>query len=382
MRGLLLAVWLTAAPARAETPPRSLIVISLGNVGIGHMSAYGYRRPTTPFLERFAREAVVFDHAYSPASWTLPVAASVFTGLAPRQHGLMSRYVENKLNPDVPTVAETLAKRGWSTGAFTGGLDYDRVFGHMRGFETLARNPNFEHLDVSLLEAERWLKRRAKNPFFLFVHGYDSHCPFEPDADKLGALSANRELPPHVACYRGYENSTGTVKIEFRPEWCRGLEHCVEAGVMELKEPLQRRLEELYDETVLQEDAAVERFLTRIPADIRDSAVIVIYGDHGEMFAKHGRFGRNGVIRGVLYEDVVRVPLMIKAPGLAPRRISSPVELMDLARTFVELAGISAPGAMGGTSLLDSLRTGRPIRDRQRAGLLFLGWTQAQSVST
>ena len=380
----LAAAWLLASPARADSAPArpNIIMISLGNVGIRHMSAYGYGHPTTPWLAAFAKGAVLFDHAYSPSSWTLPVAASVFTGLPPRQHGLMNRYENNHLNPALPTLAQTLADAGYMTAAFTGGLDYDPVFGHLRGFQTIARNPNFEHIGFSTLEAQRWLKRRAKQPFFVFLHGYDAHCPFVPDHEFLGAIYGNHEPLRPVTCYRGYEEgiSTGPLQVEFIPEWCRGLPSCPAVKRVTLEPGLQERLEQLYDETVLQEDAAVGRFLDSIPEDVMKNTIVVVYGDHGEMFAKHGRFGRNGVIRGVLYDDVIRVPLMIKAPGLAARRVSSPVELMDLARTILELAGERAPDALGGASLAAAARTGAAVRDRAHAGLLFYGWSENGSV--
>jgi arylsulfatase A-like enzyme len=358
---VLAALLLAGAPSGAEPPAPAaaaapagrynLILISLGNVGAAHMSLYGYARPTTPRLDRWSRDAVVFENAYSPASWTLPVGTSLFTGLYPDAHGVTARGQDNALNPAVPTLPEILRRDGYATAAFTGGLDYAKGFGHMRGFETVADNPDFSGYGTTLPQASRWLAGHEDGRFFLFVHGYDAHCPFVPPAAPIRG-TFTREHPAGgldtSRCLRGVgETSEGwVVEANSRCELDKTTLQCKNAWTPErhiLKPADVAHLRDLYDEDVLSVDSQVGGFLESLSTATLARTIVVVYCEHGEMFAKHGRFGRPGAVVGAFDDDVIHVPLLIRLPSPLAERLRGMVSLVDLMPTLLDLLGEPAP---------------------------------------
>ncbi|HBL15205.1 MAG: hypothetical protein A2X36_07130 [Elusimicrobia bacterium GWA2_69_24] len=379
---LTLAFLHRPAEARTANAPQpgayagyNLIVLSLGNVGTGHMSLFGYARKTTPRLDRWGADALVFDNAFSPASWTLPVAASWLTGLYPFSHRILNRVSENLLPPGIRTLPELLRSRGYRTAAFTGGLDYYRDFSTMRGFSETDSNPNFTGFGTTLAQAQAWLARRPRGPFMLFVHGYDAHCPFTPPPDLLGTFSDPKRTGITVdssRCVRGaWRPEKGDFQANYTMLWST-------APVARVPEPVHLTqadidfLGELYDEEVLSVDAQLGSFLASLDRKLREKTIVVVFSEHGEMFAKHGRFGRAGATRGTLYDDVIHVPLAIRVPGLKGRRIPALVELTDLAPTLASWLGVAIPYAPQGKDLSPLLRGAGRIHDHIFAGLPFL----------
>jgi iduronate 2-sulfatase len=126
-----------------------------------------------------------------------------------------------------------------------------------------------------------------------------------------------------------------------------------------------------YDETVLGMDARVGAFLDSLDARTLRKTIIVLFSEHGEMFAKHGRFGRAGMTRGTHYDDVLHVPLMLWLPGAAGRRISGLAQIIDVMPTLCDLVGIRLPHRVQGRSLLPLIRDGVPVNDFAFAGLPY-----------
>jgi len=318
---LLAAVCLAASPGQAALQPGryqgyNIILISLGNVGTQHMSAYGYERKTTPNIDRWAAKATVFENAFSPASWTLPVAASLFTSLYPYTHGVVMRDYQNSLSPAIMTLPEIFRQAGYRTAAFTGGLDYYRDFSFMRGFSEAARNPNFTQSRVTLAQAKAWLRKNGDRRFFLFVHGYDAHCPFDPPASAQGVFSGPRRgadvQVDSKRCFRGLRRGAEGRYDVFAFQMCRNQEGCKPCGPRPAQRLVLRQadvdqLRDLYDETVLGLETRVGAFLDSLDERLLRKTVVVLFSEHGEMFAKHGRFGRAGLVRGTHYDDVLHV---------------------------------------------------------------------------
>jgi arylsulfatase A-like enzyme len=377
---LLLFLFRPAPASNAACADCNIIFLSLGNVGAQHMSLYGYGRPTTPRLDRFARGALVFEEAFSPASWTLPAAATLLTGLHPYSHRMLHRLKDNALDPAIRTLPEILRDAGWRTAAFTGGLDYYRGFSTMRGFQETDANPNFTGLTTTLGQAKAWLARNRGRRFFLLVHGYDAHCPFTPPDGVRGTFSGPRR--PEVTvdesrCVRGtWRPRQGRFETTYSsrcPDFPK-TEACSREGPerVSLTEADLRHLRDLYDEEVLSEDAAVGGFLAGLDKTLLAKTIVVVFAEHGEMFAKHGRFGRAGTIRGTLYDDVVHVPLLMRVPGFSGRRVSGLVDLADLAPTVAGLLGVRIPHSIQGRDLAPLIRAGTPVRDRLCTGLPFM----------
>ena len=383
-----------AAPARgaensAPLPKGgryNLIMISLGNVGTAHMSLYGYPRQTTPALDRWAKDAVVFENAFSPTSWTLPVGTSLFTSLYPFAHGVTMRGQKNMLNKSIPTLPEILQRAGYATAAFTGGLDYYKGFGHMRGFDTVADNPDFTGYQTTLPQATQWLSAHESKNFFLFIHGYDAHCPFVPPAAPiLGTFTGGRPAATFDAsrCLRGYKQSKDgyVVYPSFRCDLDKTSLECAVAATPDEPKPFVLKgadidhLQDMYDEDVLSVDAQVGRFLASLSTQTLAQTIIVVYCEHGEMFAKHGNFGRPGAFRGMLYDDVVHIPLLVRLPTPNPARVRAMVSIVDIMPTLLDLLGIpnDARLKMQGKDLRPLIEgQDAQVHDRVYAGSTFL----------
>jgi arylsulfatase A-like enzyme len=274
---------------------------------------------------------------------------------------------------------EIMKAAGYRTAAFTGGLDYMKIFGHMRGFETVADNPPFTKFAVTIPQAADWLSKNSDGRFFLFVHGYDPHPPFTPSNRFKGVFSStagrNVTVDPEFV-YRGYrETNDKEMTVYYNkptgfPLWNGG--GASEPGGPPRKTTLTRDdidyLRDLYDEEVMDVDQAVGDFLNSLKKELLDKTIVVVLSEHGEMFAKHGRFGRTGDIRGVLYDDVVHVPLMIRFPGVEGRRLHGLVQVVDIMPTLLEVLNIHAPAKIQGTSLTPLIDKNTPVNEFVYAG--------------
>jgi arylsulfatase A-like enzyme len=367
--------------ARAATPKDwNVILISMNNVGAEHMSLYGYKRKTTPRLDEYAKSAYVFDHAYTPSSWTLPAATSLFTSLQPYSHQVMDRWEGNLLNDGIPTLGEILKGHGYVTGAFTGGLDYRPTFGHLRGMDDASLNMDFTHFDTSFAQATRWLTYHKNQKFFLVVQGYDAHPPFKPPAPFRGTFSGTPRGPIKVSskfALRGFKNGDKYIasyiweESDPRKRAMLDIAYPPEKRTVILTQADMDYLRDLYDDTVLSVDSRVADFLAGIDPKVLEKTVVIIESEHGEMFGKHGRFGRAGTVRGTLYEDVVHVPLIIHVPGTQGGRVAGLTQLIDVAPTLLDLLGIPSPSDFEGKSLVAMMNGGPPVNPYAYAGSLF-----------
>jgi arylsulfatase A-like enzyme len=368
---LLAALALPAVTASAgETrlpscPGCNIILISLSNVGAGRMSLYGYPRKTTPRLDRWAKKSVVFERAFTPASWTLPVGVSLFTSLQPYSHGVLRRNLQNSLDPGTSTLPELLRDHGYRTAAFTGGLDYYPGFSHMRGFQDAPDNGEFAGFAQSIPQAQSWLKKNASERFFLFLHGYEAHCPFSPSKKYRGRFSGPGErsaLANPDFCVRGYEESpapNGPIDAVSFSGNCSGFRtHCAFGPKVRLTPRDISDFSDMYDEELLEVDALVGSFLESLDAELLKKTVVVVFSDHGEIFAKHGRFGRLGNVRGTLFEDAVRVPLVMRFPGGPGRKFAGLAQLIDVMPTILKVLDVPMPEGRQGVDLSSAIASG------------------------
>lgn len=371
-----------AGPLAGACKGCNLLMISITNVGTDHMSLYGYGRRTTPNLDEWAKGALVFEDAYTPASWTLPAATSLFTGLFPYAHRVMGRAREDLLSEKISTLPELLRGAGYRTAAFTGGLDYMTQLGHMRGFATAPENPGFTRSAVTVKQAREWLAANKDSRFFLLVHSYDPHPPFQPEKRFLGVFSGTSSLRSSVdttKTYRGYREGSGEDITAYYhapnppPSLSSGKREKFPAVKAVLKPADVAYLKDLYDEAVLGEDAEVGALLASLDERLLAGTVVVVLSEHGEMFARHGRFGRAGAIRGAFYDEVVHVPLLMRLPGEGGRRVRGLVQLEDVMPTLLELLGLPVPERQG-RSLLPLISSGTAVNDYVFGGGAYNGY--------
>ena len=315
---------------RPEKTPPNLVLVSLDTLRADHLSYDGYERPTSPRLDELASRAVVFRNAISSSSWTLPTHGTMLTGLLPAQHG--ATRVERGLPGGVLAVAEMLRTAGYRTVAFTDGGLLDPRWGLAQGFDRYETTPGEPWLskDAAVVfgAAEEWLRENRFEPYFLFVHTYETHQPYE-----------NREGFADPFLEPGYE---GRFADAAAPD-------SVDPGPISAAD--LRRIVALYDGEIRRLDHYLGRFLDTLEASGGGRAGLVITSDHGEEFLEHGHVGHG---HGKLYDENVRVPLIVRRPGGGEGRVSAtPVTTADVVPTLLALADLPIPANLPGSSLLD-----------------------------
>ncbi len=332
--GLCLVATLGRPPAlrAAGAAPKNLVLITLDTTRRDHLGVYGYARDTTPRLDAFARRCIRFDQAITTQTNTAPAHASILTGRYPTHHGL--RYNGGRLSPAVPTLAERLAEAGLATGAFVSGWTMKgRPTGLDRGFSRYDdRLPqgNTRDAEGTIDAALAWLRQQA-GPYFLFVHLFDAHYPYDapPPFDR-------RFPPPHREW-----------KVHTEGFWLPGPKSRVDAAAA--AEWIRR-----YDNEIAYADHHLGRLLDALEArgDL-EQTVVVVTADHGETLYERPWIFDHG---GRLFEEQVHVPLLLCLPGgrHGGRRIAAPVGHIDLAPTITELFDLPA-APVDGRSLLPLL---------------------------
>jgi arylsulfatase A-like enzyme len=302
---------------------KGVVLVSIDTLRRDHVGAYGYGRPTTPRLDALAAQGVVCQDAVSVSSWTLPAHLSMLTSVDPGAHGGVD--MDHAFNRRVPTLTALLRQAGFATQAITSHLYVSAVYGLDDGFDHLDFHQDRKATDVAN-RAMDILDRFGDRPFFLLLHFYDPHWHYDPP-------EGPRKL--FAAPYAG--TITGRLKDFSR----RTRKNTSEADLAHLRD--------LYDGEIRYVDDELGRVLDHLRARGLDrGTLVVVTSDHGEEFLEHGSWEH----QKTLYEEVVRIPLMLAGPGVAPRREASQSSLLDVAPTVLAWAGLPVPAAMRGTSLL------------------------------
>jgi arylsulfatase A-like enzyme len=318
-------------------PRPNIVLVTLDTTRPDFLGCYGGPEDASPNLDRFARRATLYERAWATSSWTLASHASLFTGLLPRQHGAQSvpqgpdqslGYGVRPLADSFTTLAEALQGVGYRTGAVVAGPALRRELGVAQGFEVYrdeldspARRLHGKRARDVADEAIELVERFGDGLFFLFVNFFDPHAPYRPP-------------PPHDA---GLPPDSGG-------EGLGPLFEKLEAGagprpVSALGEPERSLLAEArrgYRAEIRYMDEHLGRLLAALPED----SLVVVTGDHGESFGEHYLI-RHGVH---LYEDNVRVPLVVREPGQTRgRRLTEPVQNHWVASRLLAAAGAALP---------------------------------------
>ncbi|MEW6268654.1 MAG: sulfatase [Thermodesulfobacteriota bacterium] len=302
--------------------PSNVLVYLIDTLRADHTSAYGYFRPTTPRLEQLAHEGILFENAYSTAGRTRPATASLLTSLYPSFHGAAAGL---GLSSQVATLAERFRSAGWSTFAFvTNGNVYGQSFNFDQGFDRFLSfpGPNDKHARAGEVNERIFeiLDQLRDEPFLLYVHSVDPHAPYDPPAGFRGKFSD--------PAYSGPVEPMKTLGKDLR-----ALE-ATPADVAQIKA--------LYDEDILYQDTMLGALLDRLEQlGIAERTIVIVTSDHGEEFHEHGNWSHGAR----LWEEQVRIPLIVKVPGdpeLPGLRIREPVQLVDVMPTL--LSWFALPG--------------------------------------
>ncbi len=328
-------------PTAFSHPGANVIVIAIDTLRADSTTMCGYRRDTTPNLERFAQHSYLFRKAWSVAPWTVPSFMSIFTGLFPSHHGVTNKFtavgpnklVATTLSPTILTLPQILHRHGYVLAGFTGDAGVSGSFGFSRGFSVYRDDLHFGAMNHSIPLALAWLKHRPTGkPFFLFVHGYDVHGMFTPPHgytrrfvhDYHGKLTGS---PAEDAKFREASLYAG-----LQPGWL-GHPHVVGMTAAD-----GRFYKALYDEKIYDCDKRIHRFLVKLKKmGLYDNSIIVMVSDHGDEFLDHGSIDHGQS----LYDELVHVLLMIHLPGqVQGQAFDDPVNSFDALPTVLDCLGI------------------------------------------
>ena len=329
----------SAACTRPRRPPAPAVVfVSIDTLRPDHLGCYGYPRPTSPEIDLFREEAVLFEQAVAHAPSTLSSHASMFTSLLPPHHGA-SVLKHSAVVPTVPLLAEVLGDAGFATASFNGGGQLHPAWRLDRGFdvyESFAASDG-SHLGEDtfrerLSAARGWIQSVRDKPFFLFLHTYEVHHPYTPEPERLALMET------------GYDGRLpGRISIRILEK--------INAGIKPLRPGDLDHIVAAYDAEISSADAAFSELLALLRELGRyDSSLIVLTSDHGEAFGERGRVGWHG---DSLYDEQLRIPLVVRLPGgrLAGKTVESQVRGVDLAPTILSVLGLPVPEGFSGITI-------------------------------
>lgn len=327
--------------AAAAWKPINVVVITLDTVRADHLHCYGNQNIQTPTIDGLAQRGVLFERAVAQTPLTQPSHASIFTGTNPNVHNVRDTG-GFALQPSSVTLATILQRHGWDTAAFVSSSVLKNIFGFNQGFsvyddqmpETAEDNGApvaVRRAGLTVDHALAWLKGQQKQPFFLWVHFYDAHRPYNPPA-------------------------------EFRKQYPHNL----------------------YDAEIAYTDQQLGRLLDGIKKkSAADKTLIVLLADHGEGLGDHGEY-EHGVF---LYDSTVRIPWIMAGPGIpAGLRIQQQAREIDVLPTIVDYLGGKPSAAVQGVSMLPAL-SGKAVPntysyEETLYPKLSYGWSELRGIHT
>jgi arylsulfatase A-like enzyme len=329
---LAAACWFQSAPPVGSSRP-NVIIYLVDTLRADHLGVFGYSRDTSPVLDRWAADAVVFEQAYSPTSWTKSATVSLLSGLDPINHRVEDRL--DVIPPRVRLLSERLDSLGYENLAVVTNPNvlplwgFDRGFDVYRDLDSIGRSARADAVLDTVTAAIPDLAR--KQPFFLYVHLLDPHDPYDPPPPFDSRFAEDPAVP-----------GSGMIAA--------------------------------YDGEVAFGDSQFQRLLDALKAhDLDEVTLIVFVSDHGEELLDHGGRGHGKT----LYEEVLRVPLVIGFPGRADagRRVDTRVSLIDVVPTILSVLGEPPLPDLDGRDLTALLGDEEPAwADRDLFLSLDLAW--------
>lgn len=305
----------------------NVVLILVDTLRPDHLQAYGYERPTSPFLSGLAQRGVLCERAFSASTWTAPSTASLFTGLYPNQHGITEGFFVhrartareggaeaaedasvtlNRLPDGVPTVPELFKSAGYTTFGASCNVNITSRIGFDRGFEQFADFTGRQYgkgasAEQVLAQLRTWKPQmQGERPYFLYLHFNDVHAPWNP------------RKPAFPVDNQPYGSERAQYDGELR-----------------------------YLDTTLEQVARELGW--------SDDTLVVVVSDHGEEFGEHGALGHGYSV----HNELMRIVMLYSWPAVLPqgKRITQPVTILDVLPTLAQLVGLEAPTDRAGISL-------------------------------
>lgn len=325
----------SACVPKVETTPLNVLLISIDTLRADHLGCYGYPNINTPNIDEFAARSVKFERCFSAAPITLPSHTTMLTGMYPPRHSVRDNGTFT-VPDDIPTLATILGDHGYDTGGVIGSYPLHSDFGLSRGFSHW--DEEFQPDDKVILQvffdernAEAVARRTSymltnelEEPFFQFVHFFDPHQPWQAPE-------------PYASHYRTSP----------------------------------------YDGEIALVDTWIGHLLGNLESlGIADRTVVILTADHGEGFLDHEEYSHSIL----LYNETVRVPLLLSIPGQPASVEPRPVSLADITPTILEVLGIPAPEELDGRSLIGTPDPNRTIYVESLSGRLGHGWNDIRAL--
>lgn len=335
-------------PQKTNKQPTNVILISLDTLRADHLGCYGYSRSTSPTIDSFSKDSVLFSNCFSTAASTLVAHMSLVTSLNPKSHRVYNDKAGDTLSPEFLTVADVLRGHGYYCGALTGSGLVSAIFGFSKGFDEYHedRYSQFKGDSAENLyaNASRWLNRNSDKKFFLFLHTYQVHNPYKNDSS-LGKMFITEDSKWQninlMGLLRGRERKNpGSYPSELEDRAKRILESYLFRFRL-LSEDERQNIVDLYDGEIRHTDEyLIKPLLSELKKlNIYENTMVVLLSDHGESFEDHSMW-EHGV---QLYNELIRVPLIIKFPGSEHEgsTIENSVSIIDVLPSILEELGIA-----------------------------------------
>jgi arylsulfatase A-like enzyme len=332
----LLYVSCTRTEDVLKCPDCNVILISIDSLRADHLGSYGYRKDTSPNIDRFSQDAVLFTRCMVQGTSTLISHASLFTSLIPSHHGA-SFTQKYGLSEDTQTIASIMKENGYATVSFNEGGQLSAKFGMDQGFDVYDSGPekrNITDLCFSRIvdKGISWLEQNPEKKYFMFLHTYGIHHPYTPTQEYLDRIAP------------GYKGPLGTsVSVDLIYKAFR--------GEMILEDEEKENIVLAYDAEIRRMDDAFGVLIDFLKkTGLYDNTIIVLTSDHGEEFDDHGKIGMHA---HTLFNELLNVPLIIKLPGSrSGGKVLDPlVASIDISPTLLDLVDLPGFPISDGISL-------------------------------
>jgi arylsulfatase A-like enzyme len=332
------------SPRAVERPPTAkaalpkdpdIFIFLIDACQAKHLGTYGYSRPTSPNIDGFAREAVVFENAYANASFTRSSVATLFTGLYPETHKV--RILKQKLPKALLTLPVYLKSKGYRTSLFTSTGNVSDSTGFARGIDdylSFIGEWRSGHERAIPAEFRSWLSHPG--PLFSYVHYMEPHLPISPP-------------PPYLDMFTNPGSGASVQRV------IEDSQKLIDSGHPFALEEVKTVVDN-YDSAIAFVDGEMGKLLKSLrEKGLYENSLIVILSDHGESLYEHRFFGHGSVV----YEETAHVPLVVKFPAAMnlKGRVRTVVELADVFPTVLDIFGQRLP--LDGKSLLDAATMGQ-----------------------
>jgi len=313
----------------AGTKVTNVILLLVDTLRADHLSCYGWSRPTSPAIDAFAGDSLLFEHARSQAACTFPSANAILTS----RYGALFMFQPNHfmgIPAGTPALPEILQNNGYATAAFSASPivrttpsreNPDGGFG--RGFEVFDETCLFRDAECLNTRAVGWVKGTDR-PFFLYMHFMETHDPYSPPRSHARRFAGELDGPSYIL--RGDPNPIADMVYDNGPK-------------VAVTEQDIGHLRDLYDEEIAYFDEQFSRLMEELALlGALDNSLVILASDHGEEFMEHGDHIKHC---RVLYDTSTRVPLIIRIPGIPGRRIDTAVGNVDIMPTVLDYLGIT-----------------------------------------